>query len=59
MTWVVHTVQSVTDKMLSLDTTNMDAMEAGLKASKSKALINSVSLTVQPYRPGAGISPEV
>jgi cobalamin-dependent methionine synthase I len=44
MAWVVHTVQSVTDRMLSLDTANMDAMEAGLKASKSKALINSVSL---------------
>lgn len=44
MTWAVETVQSVTDKMLSLDTANMDAMEAGLKASKNKILINSVSL---------------
>jgi len=44
MTWAVNTVQSVTDKMLSLDTANMDAMEAGLKASKNKILINSVSL---------------
>lgn len=44
MEWVVNTVQGVTDKMLSLDTTNMDAMEAGLKARKGKALINSVSL---------------
>jgi 5-methyltetrahydrofolate corrinoid/iron sulfur protein methyltransferase len=44
MSWVVETVQSVTDKMLSLDTTNMDAMEAGLKVRKGKALINSVSL---------------
>ncbi len=44
MAWVVETVQSVTDKMLSLDTTNMDAMEAGLKVRKGKALINSVSL---------------
>jgi 5-methyltetrahydrofolate corrinoid/iron sulfur protein methyltransferase len=44
MDWVVKTVQSVTDKMLSLDTTNMDAMEAGLKARKGKVLINSVSL---------------
>jgi 5-methyltetrahydrofolate corrinoid/iron sulfur protein methyltransferase len=44
MSWVVNTVQSATDKMLSLDTTNMDAMEAGLKACKSKALMNSVSL---------------
>jgi 5-methyltetrahydrofolate corrinoid/iron sulfur protein methyltransferase len=44
MDWVVNTVQSVTDKMLSLDTTNMDAMEAGLKARKGKVLMNSVSL---------------
>lgn len=44
MEWTVNTVQAVTDKMLSLDTTNMDAMEAGLKARKGKVLINSVSL---------------
>jgi 5-methyltetrahydrofolate corrinoid/iron sulfur protein methyltransferase len=44
MTWAVQTVQAVTDKMLSLDTANMAAMEAGLKASKNKVLINSVSL---------------
>jgi 5-methyltetrahydrofolate corrinoid/iron sulfur protein methyltransferase len=45
MDWVVNTVQGVTDKMLSLDTTNMDAMEAGLKARKGgMALMNSVSL---------------
>lgn len=44
MTWAVQTVQSVTGKMLSLDTTNMAAIEAGLKTSKIKVLINSVSL---------------
>jgi 5-methyltetrahydrofolate corrinoid/iron sulfur protein methyltransferase len=44
MAWVVNTVQSVTDKMLSLDTTNLDAMEAGLKARKGPVLMNSVSL---------------
>ncbi|MFC1942332.1 dihydropteroate synthase [Chloroflexota bacterium] len=44
MEWVVNTVQVVTDKMLSLDTTNMVAMEAGLKTYKGKALINSISL---------------
>jgi cobalamin-dependent methionine synthase I len=45
MAWVVATVQAVTDKMLSLDTTNQDAMEAGLKARNGKAvLINSISL---------------
>jgi 5-methyltetrahydrofolate corrinoid/iron sulfur protein methyltransferase len=44
MAWVVDTVQSVTDKMLSLDTTNQDAMEAGLKTRKGRTLMNSVSL---------------
>ena len=48
MTWVVNTVQEVTDLPLSLDTTNPVAMEAGLKAYKGKALINSISL--QPER---------
>jgi cobalamin-dependent methionine synthase I len=48
MEWVVNTVQAVTDKPLSLDTTNPVAMEAGLKVCKSKALINSISL--QPDR---------
>ncbi len=48
MEWVVNTVQEVTDKPLSLDTTNPVAMEAGLKVCKSKALINSISL--QPAR---------
>jgi 5-methyltetrahydrofolate corrinoid/iron sulfur protein methyltransferase len=45
MSWVVETVQSVTDKMLSLDTTNLDAMEAGLKVRQGRpVLMNSVSL---------------
>ncbi len=44
MEWVVKTVQEVTDKPLSLDTTNPIAMEAGLKVHKSRALINSISL---------------
>jgi len=43
MAWVVNTVQEVTDKSLSLDTTNLIAMEAGLKAYRGKALINSIS----------------
>ncbi len=43
MDWVVKTVQAVTDKPLSLDTTNLVAMEAGLKVHKGKALINSIS----------------
>ena len=48
MSWMVKTVQEVTDLPLSLDTTNPVAMEAGLKVCKSKALINSISL--QPDR---------
>lgn len=48
MSWLVDTVQTVSDKPLSLDTTNPVATEAGLKACKGKALINSVSL--QPER---------
>ncbi len=44
MEWVVKTVQEVTDKPLSLDTTNPIAMEAGLKVHRGKALLNSISL---------------
>ncbi len=45
MEWIVKTVQEVTDLPLFLDTSNVDAMEAGLKAyevKKGKAIINSV-----------------
>ncbi len=48
MAWVVSTVQAVTGKPLSLDTTNPLAMEAGLKVCRNKTLINSISL--QPDR---------
>ena len=44
MPWAVKTVQEVTDKPLSLDTTNVLAIEAGLKIHKGRALINSISL---------------
>jgi cobalamin-dependent methionine synthase I len=44
MAWAVKTVQEVTSKPLSLDTTNHVAMEAGLKVHKGKALINSISI---------------
>jgi len=53
MEWVVNTVQEVTDKPLSLDTTNLVAMEAGLKVTKNKPLMNSVSL--QPDRLEQGL----
>ena len=52
MEWVVNTVQAITDKQLSLDTTNLVAMEAGLKAYKGKALINSVSLQTDRLEKG-------
>ncbi len=44
MEWAVKVVQEVTDKPLSLDTTNPVAMEAGLKMHRGRALINSISL---------------
>ena len=53
MAWVVNAVQEVTNLPLSLDTTNLVAMEAGLKTAKSKPLINSVSL--QPDRLEQGL----
>ncbi|HPP06190.1 MAG TPA: dihydropteroate synthase [Syntrophorhabdaceae bacterium] len=43
MEWVVKTVQEVVELPLSLDTTNIEAMEAGLRIHKGKALINSIS----------------
>ena len=48
MDWIVKLVQGAVNKPLSLDTTNPDAMEAGLTAHKGKPIINSVSL--QPER---------
>lgn len=48
MPWLVNTVQEVADRPLSLDTTNPEAIEAGLKLARRRALINSVSL--QPER---------
>ncbi len=53
MQWLVKTVQEVTDKPLSLDTTNPVAMEAGLKVCRNKTLINSISL--QPERLERGL----
>jgi 5-methyltetrahydrofolate corrinoid/iron sulfur protein methyltransferase len=53
MAWITEVVQNASDLQLSLDTTNMDAMEAGLKVAKQRPLINSVSL--QPDRMARGI----
>ena len=45
MEWLVNTIHEVVDLPLSLDTTNIEAMEAGLKVYKKggRPLVNSVS----------------
>jgi 5-methyltetrahydrofolate corrinoid/iron sulfur protein methyltransferase len=43
MQWLVKIIQQVVDVPLSLDTTNHEAIEAGLKVHKGKAIINSTS----------------
>lgn len=43
MQWLVETIQEVTDKALALDSSKPQVIEAGLKASKNKAVINSTT----------------
>jgi 5-methyltetrahydrofolate corrinoid/iron sulfur protein methyltransferase len=43
MPWLVKGVQEVVDVPLSLDTTNLVAIEEGLKVAKSQCIINSTS----------------
>lgn len=43
MEWVVQTVQEASDLQLCLDTTNPEAMEAGIKVCKQPPLLNSFS----------------
>ncbi len=43
MEWLVKTVQEVAEIPLFLDTTNIEAIEAGLKVHKGKPVINSIS----------------
>jgi len=43
MPWLVQGVQEVVDTPLSLDTTNLAAIEEGLKVAKNQCIINSVS----------------
>ncbi len=43
MPWLVQTVQEVVDVPLSLDTTNLAAIEAGLRVVRQQAIINSTS----------------
>lgn len=49
MPWVVNIVQSMTDLPIVLDTTNIDAIEAGLKTVKRPALINSIMCRPERY----------
>jgi len=47
--WIVETVESVVDVPLSIDTTNLDGMEAALKTiKKAQPILNSMS--VEPER---------
>lgn len=42
--WIVETIESVVDVPLSIDTTNLDGMEAALKSiTKNQAILNSTS----------------
>ncbi|MBI4282623.1 MAG: dihydropteroate synthase [Chloroflexi bacterium] len=45
MPWLVDAIQEVVDVPLCLDTTNVAALEAGLKRCNQKALINSTDAT--------------
>ncbi len=47
MTFMVETVQSVTNLPILIDTANPKAMEAGLKANKNISIINGFSLEPQ------------
>ncbi len=50
MEWVVKTVQEVVDDVpLALDTSNIEAIEAGLAVCKGKAMINSIMCRVERY----------
>ncbi len=54
MEWLVKTIHEVVDLPLSLDTTNIEAMEAGLKAHQKggRPLVNSVSCQADRIDPG-------
>ncbi len=57
MEWLVTTIHAVVDLPLSLDTTNIEAMEAGLKAHKKggRPLVNSVSCQPDRLEPGLNL----
>ncbi|MFA6079599.1 MAG: dihydropteroate synthase [Candidatus Omnitrophota bacterium] len=43
MKWLVESIQKVTDVPLSLDCSNIDVIEGGLKLAKNRVVINSTS----------------
>lgn len=45
MEWMIKTIREVSALPLSLDTTNIEAMKAGLAIEGGKALINSIQVT--------------
>ncbi len=57
MEWLVKIIHDVVDLPLSLDTTNLEAMEAGLKAHQKggRPLVNSVSCQPDRLEPGIAL----
>jgi len=51
MEWLVRTVQEVVNLPLFLDTTNIEAIEAGLRVRSGKAIINSISCKPERMEP--------
>ena len=49
MPWVVETVQEVVDLPLLLDTSNVDAIEAGMKVCKQTPIVNSIMCRPERY----------
>ena len=49
MPWVVNIVQEITDIPVVLDSSNIAAIEAGLKVCKKPALINSIMVRPERY----------
>lgn len=55
--WLIDIVQEATDKPISVDSANPQALELGLKMAKSKPILNSISLEsdrLEPILPIAG-----
>ncbi len=58
MDWIVDAVQAVTDVPLSLDTTNVAAIEVGLQRVKRQAMINSTSADPDRLNTGMPLAAE-